>query len=82
MGGTGTCSSCHGGWAGPNCDLSIPLVVVPTLFVTILIVVAIVVLAVWYIRRLVSAVVQIQEVAEILYIHLLQDEIHGSSGQQ
>lgn len=55
--GNGACSSCDGGYAGANCDVSIPLVVVPTLVVVIGSLTAIIVFAVWYIKRSVPSCV-------------------------
>ena len=52
--GNGGCSSCDAAYAGANCDVSISLVVVPTLVVVIGSLSAIIIFAVWYIKRSVS----------------------------
>ena len=51
QGGTGICSECLPSYTGANCDLSIPLVIVPTLLAVTALVTVIVILSVWYIRR-------------------------------
>ena len=49
--GNGECSVCDSGYMGANCDLSIPLVVIPTVLAVFALVTAIVIFAVWYLRR-------------------------------
>ena len=49
--GTGTCSSCDSGYAGSNCDVSIPLVVVPAVFVVVVCIGAIIMFIMWYMKR-------------------------------
>ena len=51
QGGTGTCSSCSSGYAGANCDVSIPLVVIPTFIVVTTAIVVIILVTIWYIKR-------------------------------
>lgn len=54
--GDGTCSSCDGGYAGANCEVSIPLVVVPTVVVVIAALSAIIIFTIWYMKRSASTV--------------------------
>lgn len=51
QGGTGICSECSPSYIGANCDLSIPLVVVPTLLAVSAVVTVCIILSIWYIRR-------------------------------
>lgn len=55
--GNGACSSCDSGWAGANCDVSIPLVVVPTVILALGLLIGIIIFIIWYMRRWVVVLV-------------------------
>ena len=54
--GNGACSSCDGGYAGANCDVSILLVVVPTVLATLACLSALIIFTVWYMKRSASII--------------------------
>ncbi len=49
--GTGLCSECLSTYAGANCDLSVPAVIVPSLLVVAVLATAVVFFSSWYIKR-------------------------------
>ena len=51
QGGTGICSECSPSYTGPNCELSIPMVVVPTILAVTAVITVCIILSIWYIRR-------------------------------
>lgn len=67
--GDGTCSSCDGGYAGANCEVSIPLVVVPTVVVAIAALSAIIIFTVWYMKRSASTVHTLTTLPNLLHLH-------------
>ncbi len=49
--GTGLCSECYSSYAGANCDISVPAVIIPSLLIMAVLATAIFFLSSWYLKR-------------------------------
>lgn len=49
--GTGTCATCDVAWAGENCELPLPAIIIPGILMLALMVILLVLFGRWYYKR-------------------------------
>ena len=50
-GGSGTCATCDTAWAGTNCELPLPAIIIPGILLLALVLVLLVLFGRWYYKR-------------------------------